>query len=180
MNKDGTEIGCEWVRDDCGDRLKFLQGKTHESSIPMKSDGNSKNANDVEEHMMKKLNKKKETTNVWFEQIEENKDDKKTNWCSKKIWILKLKKIGIGIEIKVILVMKKVIEVLKVVKIYSGKVKISEKDKTIKSLQKTVALLEKIDIEMCTKSEKSSGVSEKSKSSLRCIGNKHKGKEKRN
>ena len=53
--------------------------------MPIKSDGNSKSVNDVEEHVMKELNKKKETTNVWFEQSEENKNDKKTNYDSAKI-----------------------------------------------------------------------------------------------
>ena len=47
-------------------------------------------------------------------------------------------------------------------------------------MQKKVARLEKIVIEMCTNSEKSSNVSEKSKSSLRWIRSDHRGNKKRN
>ena len=50
----------------------------------MKLDGNRKLVIDVEEYMIKELKKKKETMNLWFEQSEENKDDKKNNWDSKK------------------------------------------------------------------------------------------------
>ena len=55
----------------------------------------------------------------------------------------------------------------------------SEKDKTMQSLRKTVERLEKIVIEMCTNSAKSSIMSEKSRSSLMCIRKKQKENKKR-
>ena len=49
----------------------------------------------------------------------------------------------------------------------------------MQSLRKTVERLEKIVLEMCTNSVKSSNMSEKSRSSVRCIRKKHKENEKR-
>ena len=55
----------------------------------------------------------------------------------------------------------------------------SEKDKTTQSLRETVERLEKIVIEMCANSVKSSNMSEKSRSSARHVRKKHKDNEKR-
>ena len=80
----------------------------------MKSDENSKSVNDVEEHMMKELKNKKETTNVWFKQSERLKMIRKLIVIVIKIIIVKLKEIGIEMERKVIVVLNKLIEVMKV------------------------------------------------------------------
>ena len=59
MNKDRTDIGSKWIRENYGESFKFVQEKYYESSMPMKSDENGKSVNDVEECMRNELKKEK-------------------------------------------------------------------------------------------------------------------------
>ena len=68
MNKDRIDIGSKWVRENYGERFKFLQDKQCESSMLIKSDDNSKSINEVEECMMKEFKKQNKTNNVWVKQ----------------------------------------------------------------------------------------------------------------
>ena len=49
MHKDRSDIGNKWLRENYGERLKFVQDTNHKSIIPMNSDKNVKIVNDVEE-----------------------------------------------------------------------------------------------------------------------------------
>ena len=70
--------------------------------MPMKSDEK------------KELKNKKESTNVWFKQSENLKMIRKLIVIVIKIIIVKLKEIGVEMERKVIVVLNKLIEVMKV------------------------------------------------------------------
>ena len=70
MSKDRTDQGRKCVKEAYGEELKFVEDKHYESSMPMIKDENIDNVRDVEEHVKNKLKKKRETTNVWFENSE--------------------------------------------------------------------------------------------------------------
>ena len=53
MNKDRVDVGSKRIRENCGESLKFVQDKSYESSVPMKSDNNVKSVNHVEECVTK-------------------------------------------------------------------------------------------------------------------------------
>ena len=51
INEDRTDIGSKWIRENYGESLKFTKDKSCNSSVPMKSNENLNNVNEVKKHM---------------------------------------------------------------------------------------------------------------------------------
>ena len=61
INKDRTDIGNKWIRENYGKSLNFLKDKQCDVSVPAKLSEKLNSVNEVEEHVEIELKKKSET-----------------------------------------------------------------------------------------------------------------------
>ena len=67
MSEDRTDHGCQWVKETYGEELKCFEDKQYENSMSTSKNDNADIDRDVEEHVKSEFQKKRETTNLWFE-----------------------------------------------------------------------------------------------------------------